>query len=63
MIHLKAALITAVTLVIGLGTFVLASIYDAYPEAAPAPTWIMVGAAVAIWGASLFLISRLPDKS
>ena len=62
MTRLKALLLTVATLVLVLGTFALASFYAAYPEAAPEPTAIIVAAGEALWFASFFLISRLPDK-
>lgn len=63
MIHLKAALLLAATLVILAGTYGLVSFYTAYPEDAPAPVWVLIAAGAALWFASLFLISRLPDEN
>ncbi len=61
MIHLQAALITMVSFLALFGTAALVSFYDAYPEAAPAPAWAIIGVGAAIWVAALFLISRLPN--
>ena len=60
--RLKAALLTLATFVIALGTYSIVSFYMAYPEAAPAPMWIMVATGPSLWFASWLLISKLPDK-
>jgi predicted membrane channel-forming protein YqfA (hemolysin III family) len=62
MMYVKGALLTAATFVIALGMFVLTSFYTAYPEAAPAPNWVIIAAGVALWVTSLFLLSKLPDR-
>jgi hypothetical protein len=51
-----------VTLLAALGTYSVAQFYAAYPEAAPAPGWLIIATGATLWLASSFLISKLPDK-
>ncbi len=60
--YLKAAFFTLATFVIGLGTLGLTAFYAAYPEAAPAASWMLIAAGALVWVGSLFLISRLPTQ-